>query len=105
MIQGITINELLALSTIVFFIGIYGFLTRKNLISILMSAELIINSVAMNFVIFNKYLFPGQIDGYFFAMFMIAIAAAEVAVAIAIIVDLYRLYKSVDVSHIDKMKF
>ncbi len=105
MIPGVGLYEILIVSTIVFFIGIYGFLTRKNLISILLSVELILNAVAINFVAFNVYLHPGDSQGLFFTLFMIAIAAAEVAIAIAIIVDLYRLVKSVDVDETTEMKY
>ena len=58
MIEGIQLEFFLILGTLVFFIGIYGFLTRKNLITMLMSAELILNAVNINFVAFNKYLYP-----------------------------------------------
>ena len=88
-----------------FFIGIYGFLTRKNLITILMSVELILNSVNINFVAFNRYLFPGQLEGHFFSLFVIAVAAAEAAVAIAIIISVYRHYMNIDVERVDTMKF
>jgi NADH-quinone oxidoreductase subunit K len=105
MIAGVSIYEILIVSTIVFFIGVYGFLTRKNLISVLLSVELILNSVAINFVIFNKYLYPGHVQGLFFSLFLIAVAAAEVAIAIAIIIDLYRLVKSVNVDDTTEMKY
>ncbi len=105
MIPGVGLYEILIVSTIVFFIGIYGFLTRRNLISILLSVELILNAVAVNFVAFNVYLYPGDSQGLFFTLFLIAIAAAEVALAIAIVVDLYRLTKSVDVDETTEMKY
>ncbi len=105
MIPGVSLYEILTISAVVFFIGVYGFLTRKNLISILLSVELILNAVAVNFVAFNVYLYPGDSQGLFFTLFMIAIAAAEVAIAIAIIVDLYRLVKSVDVDETTEMKY
>ena len=93
------------ISTALFFIGVYGFLTRKNLITILMSTELVLNSVNLNFIAFNKYVWPGKLDGMFFAIFIIAIAAAEVAVAIAIIINLYRSHKSIDVENAEEMKY
>ena len=88
-----------------FFIGIYGFLTRKNLITILMSVELILNSVNINFVAFNRYLYPNELQGHFFSLFIIAVAAAEAAVAIAIIISVYRKYMNIDVERVDTMKF
>lgn len=101
----IGLNHILFLSTALFFVGVYGFLTRKNMITMLMSIELILNSVNINFVAFNKYLHAGKLDGTFFTIFIITIAAAEAAVAIAIIIHLYRSSKSIDVDDADLMKF
>jgi len=97
--------HLLFISAALFFIGVFGFLTRRNLITMLMSIELVLNSVNLNFIAFNKYLWPGKLDGLFFAIFVIAIAAAEAAVAIAIIINLYRSHQSIDVSNAEEMKF
>src|SRR5215467_1779199 len=91
------LNQILFLSGALFFIGVYGFFTRRNLVTILMSVELILNSVNLNFIAFNKYLWPHRLDGVFFTIFIIAIAAAEAAVAIAIIINLYRSHQSIDV--------
>jgi NADH-quinone oxidoreductase subunit K len=101
----ISLPQILVVSTALFFIGVYGFLTRRNMITMLMSIELILNSVNINFIAFNKYLFPGKLDGLFFTVIIITIAAAEAAVAIAIIINLYRKYKSIDVEDADSMKF
>src|SRR5688572_9304984 len=87
--------HVLFISAALFFIGIYGFFTRRNLITMLMSIELILNSVNLNFIAFNKYLWPHKLDGVFFTIFIIAIAAAEAAVAIAIIINLYRSHNSI----------
>ena len=95
----------LFLSCALFFIGIYGFLTRRNLITMLMSVELILNSININFVAFNKFLFPDKLDGLFFTLFIITIAAAEAAVAIAIIINLYRNYNTIDVEEVNSMKY
>lgn len=92
-------------SLIMFACGVYGFITRRNLIAILISLELMLNSVDLNFVIFNRFLFPGQMEGMFFTLFSIGIAAAETALAIAIIINIYRSVKSTDVREITKMKF
>ena len=56
----------LIVSTIMMFVGIYGFVTRRNLLAMLISVELILNSVDINFVVFNRFLFPGQLEGFFF---------------------------------------
>ena len=71
----------------------------------LMSVELILNSVNINFIAFNKYLFPEKLDGIFFTIFVITIAAAEAAVAIAIIINLYRSHNSIDVESAEEMKY
>lgn len=92
-------------SVIMFACGVYGFITRKNMIAMLISIELILNSSDLNFVIFNRYLFPGSMEGMVFTLFAIAIAAAETAVAIAIIINIYRKLGSTDVSEANKMKF
>ena len=97
--------HILFISTALFFIGVFGFFTRRNLITMLMSIELILNSVNLNFIAFNKYLWPQKMDGLFFALFVIAIAAAEAAVAIAIIINLYRSHHSIDVENAEEMKF
>lgn len=92
-------------SLIMFCCGVYGFITRKNMIAILISLELMLNSVDINFVVFNRFLFPGQMEGMFFTLFAIAIAAAETALAIAIIINLFRVAKNIDVEDVNDMKF
>lgn len=92
-------------SLVMFTCGVYGFITRKNLIAILISLELMLNSVDINFVVFNRFLFPGQMEGMFFALFAIAIAAAETALAIAIVINIFRAVKNVDIQSLTKMKY
>ncbi len=101
----ITITHFLFVSTALFFIGMFGLFTRRNMITMLMSIELILNSVNINFVTFNKYLYPEKLDGIFFTIFIITIAAAEAAVAIAIIINLYRSHQSIDVEDATEMKY
>jgi NADH-quinone oxidoreductase subunit K len=97
--------HILFISAALFFIGIYGFLTRRNLITMLMGIELVLNSVNLNFIAFNKYLWPDKMDGLFFTLFIIAIAAAEAAVAIAIIINLYRSHNSIHVDNAEELKY
>lgn len=92
-------------SVIMFICGVYGFITRHNLIAILLSLELMLNAADLNFVVFNRFLFPGQMEGMFFTLFAIAIAAAETALAIAIIINIFRATKNVDVRGLNEMKF
>ena len=101
----VPLTHILIVSTALFFIGMYGLLTRRNMITMLMSVELILNSANINFIAFNRYLYPEKLEGIFFTLFIIAIAAAEAAVAIAIIINLYRNFNSIDVEAADEMKF
>src|SRR5438045_4768355 len=103
--SDVPLTHILFVSTALFFIGVYGFFTRRNMITMLMAIELILNSVNINFVAFNKYLYPEKLNGVFFTIFIITIAAAEAAVAIAIIINLYRSHKSIDVEDADEMKY
>jgi len=100
----IKLEYYIIISTIMFFIGIYGFIARKNLLAILISIELVLNAVEINFSVFNRYLYPEQLEGMFFSLFGIAISAAEAAIAIAIIINIYRNIQNIDVRHIDKLK-
>ena len=92
-------------SLIMFGCGVYGFITRKNMIAIMISLELMLNAVDINFVVFNRFLFPGQMEGMFFTLFAIAIAAAETALALAIIINVFRIAKDVDINKINTLKF
>lgn len=105
MIHGISIYEILTVTSILFFIGVYGFITRTNLISILISVELMLNASVVNFVIINKYLFPEVLQGVYFSIFIIAVAAAETALAVSIIINLYRQISSVEVKDVETMKY
>ena len=93
------------LSSLLFFIGVFGFVTRRNLIAMLISIELILNAVDINFAAFNRMLYPGEMEGMFFTLFSIGVSAAESAVAIAIIINVYRNFHSDKVNSIENMKF
>lgn len=100
----INIYCFLILSALMLFIGIYGFLTRRNTLAILISIELILNAADLNFVAFNRLLFDGQ-EGYFFTLFSVAISAAETAIAIAVMINIYRNLKNNYVENLDKLKW
>ena len=87
----------LVVSTIMMFVGIYGFVTRRNLLAMLISVELILNSVDINF--------PGQLEVFFFALFASGVSAAETAVAIAIIINIYRNIRNIQVRNLREMKW
>jgi NADH-quinone oxidoreductase subunit K len=101
---AIPVHHLLIFAALMFFTGMYGFLTRKNLVTMLIGIELMLNAVNINLVIADRYLYQ-QTSGLFFAMFIIAVAAAEAAVAIAIFINLYRNIRSVDVEKANEMKY
>ena len=103
--MDISILWYLVPSILLFACGVYGFITRKNMIAMLISLELMLNSADLNFVIFNRYLFPGSMEGMMFTLFAIAIAAAETAIAIAIIINIYRAIGNTNVTDIKEMKF
>ena len=103
--MDISILWYLVPSVLLFVFGVYGFITRKNMIAMLISLELMLNSADLNFVIFNRYLFPGSMEGMMFTLFAIAIAAAETAIAIALIINIYRAIGNTNVTDIKEMKF
>lgn len=103
--ENVPLSHIIILSSALFFIGIYGFLSRRNLITVLISTELVLNSVNINFVAFNKYLYPNQLDGVFFTLFTVIVAACEVSLAIAIIINLYREFHTVDIDQTTTLKY
>ena len=94
----------LILSTVMMFAGIYGFFTRRNLLATLISVELMLNATNINFAVFNRYLFPEQMEGFFFTLFAIGVSACETAVAIAIIINIYRNIRNIQVKNLNKLK-
>lgn len=96
------LSQFLVLSAVLFSIGVYGVLARRNGVLVLMSVELILNSVNINLVAFGA--FHDNIAGEVFALFVIAVAAAEVGVGLAIVLMIYRNRRSVDVSEVDAMR-
>jgi NADH-quinone oxidoreductase subunit K len=99
----IELGQYLALSAIVFGLGAIGFLVRRNVLVQLMSIELMLNSVNLMFVAFNRYL-PDNHAGQMFSFFVIAVAAAEAAVGLAIVISLYRLKKTVHSDRADTLR-
>ena len=93
------------LSALLFFIGVFGFITHRSLIAMLVSVELVLNAVDLNFAAFNRLLFPGEFEGFFMTLFSIGVSAAESAVAIAIIINVYRNFHSDQVNSIENMKY
>jgi NAD(P)H-quinone oxidoreductase subunit 4L len=96
------LNQFLLLAAVLFCIGVYGVLTRRNGVMVLMSVELILNAVNINLVAFGTYF--ADPTGQAFALFVIAVAAAEVGVGLAIVLMLYRNRRSIDVDAVDQMR-
>jgi NADH-quinone oxidoreductase subunit K len=99
----IPLEHYLIVSAALFSLGVFGVLTRKNAVNVLMSIELILNSANINLVAFSRYS-SANFDGQVFAMFVIVVAACEAAVALAIILNLYRIVKSVDLDEARVLK-
>ena len=100
--EGILLNEFLLLGAVLFCIGVYGVLARRNGVAVLMSIELILNAVSINLVAFGAL--NGNLGGQVFALFVITVAAAEVGVGLAIVLLIYRNRRSVDLDEVDLMK-
>ena len=103
--NNIPLEAYLLVSTIMFFAGVYGFLSRRNMLMILISLELMLNAVNINFVVFNRFLFPGALEGFFFTLFSIGVAAAETAIAIAIIINIYRNLQDINIDKANELKY
>ncbi len=95
----------LILSGVLFSIGLYGVLAKRNVVIILMCIEIMLNATNIALVAFSRYITPTLLTGQIFAVFVIVVAAAEVAVGIAIIFAIYRSRKSVDINNFDLMKW
>ncbi|MCI0419337.1 MAG: NADH-quinone oxidoreductase subunit NuoK [Acidobacteria bacterium] len=98
-----TLQHYLLVSAALFSLGIFGVLTRKNAVNVLMGIELILNSANINLVAFSRYSSHG-LDGQMFAVFVIVVAAAEVAVALAIVLTMYRLLRTVNLDQADTLR-
>jgi NADH:ubiquinone oxidoreductase subunit K len=101
----IPIENFLVLSSILFSLGIYGVLARRSAVLILMSVELMLQAVSINFIAFAVYLSPDQFTGLIFAIFVITVAAAEVGLALAIILRIYRNKATANVDEVDTLKW
>lgn len=94
----------LVISTALFCIGIFGLLARRNLVALLISLELILNSASINFLAFNKFCMPEKTTGQVFVIFIIALAAAEVCIALSLILLLYRKNSSINIEHAKELR-
>jgi len=99
------LTQYLFLAAILFSIGIYGLITRRNAIAILMSLELMFNAVNINLVAFNRFVAPQNYLGQIFAIFVVVIAAAEATVGLAIVILIYRNWRGIDADRINLLKW
>jgi NADH-quinone oxidoreductase subunit K len=99
----ITLQHYLLVSAALFSLGIFGVMTRKNAVNVLMGIELILNSANINLVAFSRFS-SNSLDGQMFAIFVIVVAAAEVAVALAIVLTMYRMLNTVSLDQADALK-
>jgi NADH:ubiquinone oxidoreductase subunit K len=103
--MSVGLEHYLVLSAVLFSIGLYGVLAKRNAIVILMCIEIMLNAVNIALIAFSRYVVPALLIGQIFAIFVIVVAAAEAAVGIAIIFAIYRRRESVDVDKFDLMKW
>jgi NADH-quinone oxidoreductase subunit K len=101
--QGVSLSSYLVLSAILFTVGVVGFMTRRNIIVIFMSIELMLNAANLAFVAFSRFL--NSMDGQIFVFFVMSVAAAEAAVGLAIIIALYRTRETVNADEVNLMKW
>ena len=95
----------LVISAVLFGVGLYGVLTKRHLIHVLLSVELILNAVLVNLVAFSSFTTPDKITGQMFAVFVIVVAACEVGVGLAIILSVYRKKRTVDINNVNILKW
>jgi len=99
------LNHYLVVSTLLFGLGLYGVLTRRNAVAILMGIELMLNATNINLVAFNRYVAPGAVGGQVFALVIITLAACEAAVGLALVMAAYRNLETIHVDEINVMKW
>lgn len=103
--MNISLEHFLAVGAMLFCIGLYGVLTKRNAVAVLMGIELMLNAVNINMVAFNRFVAPQEFIGQLFAIFVIVVAAAEVAVGLALVICVYRIRDSVHVDDLNLLKW
>ena len=105
MIEAVPLEHVVLLATILFGIGIYGVLSRRNAVAILMAVELMLNAVNINFIAFGMYLAPDPTVGQIIAIFVITVAAAEGALGLAIVLQIFRRKSNINVDELDLLRW
>ncbi len=98
------LNTYLYIAALLFAIGLYGVLARRSLIAVLISVELMLNAAGINFMAFNRFLTPDPAVGQIFTLFIMAVAAAEAAIALSIIMAVYRKLKSINAENVNELR-
>jgi NADH-quinone oxidoreductase subunit K len=101
--EGVTVHHFVVLSAVLFALGLFCVVTRRNALGILMGIELILNSANVNYVAFARYSQSGY-DGQVFAIFVIMLAAAEAAIGLAIVLGIYQTFETIDVDATDRLR-
>ncbi len=101
--ENIGLNHFLIISVLLFSMGLFGIITRRNAVMVLMGVELILNAANINFIAFSKFGNFGY-NGQAMALFIIVLAAAEAAIALAIVLNIYKTFSTVNVDEIDRLK-
>ncbi len=103
-LNGLPLHFFVLLSAVLFAIGLYGLISRRNAIAVLMSIEIVMNAANLNFVAFWRYLHPQSLEGVVFVLVTITVAAAEVAVGMAVVLSIYRTLHTVNVDEVAQMR-
>jgi NADH-quinone oxidoreductase subunit K len=101
--EGVTVHHFVVLSAVLFALGLFCVVTRRNALGILMGIELVLNSANINYVAFARYSQSGY-DGQIFAIFVIMLAAAEAAIGLAIVLGIYQTFETIDVDATDRLR-
>ena len=99
-----SLQAYLSLASILFSLGVFAIITRKNAVAILMGVELVLNAANINFIAFNRFSGLNNLDGQVFSIFVIVLAAAEAAVALAIIINIFKNYDTVNIDEANRLK-
>lgn len=99
-----TLQAYLIIAAILFVIGAFGLMERRNMVGMLISIELMLNAANINFMAFNHYLYPNTVTGQIMSLFVIGLAAAEATLFLAIVFAVYRHYRSINVERVDHLR-
>lgn len=103
--MSVTLNHYLALGALLFCMGLYGALSKRSAIAVMMCLELMANAVNINLIAFSRFVTPGTVRGQFFAVFVMVVAAAEVGLGLAIVLSIFRQRSSINLDRINMMKW